>query len=493
MSDTPTMGHNRPPVSAPADADVKADLETRYPEIKRELDDMEAALKTMPAVIEDEETAKALTDNLGKIGKLQKSWKAFHTAEKKPWNTVIGIIKNFFANADEKLEAWDEKYRPILKVWQDKKEAEAVAAREAQIAREREEAERLRLQAEEAKMDLLYAEALKELAEYDERKAREKLERQEEERRQAEARAEAERIRLKEIEDAKKRADKEERDRNAESLKSIRRHMKDAEKLHTLAEADEANDDELTQLDNIIKPGGMISALATPVNASLLLDDEQKAELAGIKIRLGEVRTAFEERSNKRERAKREKARLKEEAEAAERAEDRMWADAREELRLYDQRKAREAADAETERLKQAERATKDEISEHRAAHRDAHASAKDAGRAAKVVGEQADRTENRADRLERRHEKATGDGQQRGDFSAVSSQTGRWTANITDEDALRTVCGPLGAHFTETALQGAVFQWMVAHRDGFEGERATDPALPGVVFIWERGLAIRA
>lgn len=493
MTDTPAMGHNRPPVSSPADADVKTDLETRYPEVKKELDEMDAALATMPSIIADDETARALTDNLGKIGKLRKSWKAYRADEKKPWNTVIGIIQNFFVTGEDRLEKMDEKWRPILKEWQDKKEAEAVAARQAEIERQRAESERLRFEAEDRNMDALWAEARKELAEYDEAKARERLEKQEADRRAAEARAETERLRQKEIEDARKKADREERDRNAESLKSIRRHMKDAEKLHALAEADEANEDEIAQLDTIIKPGGMVSGLAGPVNSSLLLDDDQKPELDGIKTRLGEIRSAFEERSNKRERAKREKARLKEEAEAKERAEDRMWADAREDLRLHDQRKARESADAEVEKAKLAEKATKGEISDHRAAHRDAHAGAREAGKAARGAEEQADRTENRVDRLQKKADNATGDGQQRGDYSALSSQTGRWTANIMDEKALRLVCGPLGEHFTETALQGAVSQWMVAHRDGFEGERATDPALPGVVFIWERSIAIRA
>jgi hypothetical protein len=487
------IGHNLPPVVVPSDESVRGDLEARYPEVKREIDEMEEALKTMPAVIESEDTAKALADNLGKIGKLRKSWKAFRADEKKPWNTVIGIIQNFFVNGEDKLQSWDEKWRPILKVWQDKKESEAAAARQQEIDRQQEEAERLRLKAEELKMDALYAEALKELAEFNEAAARKRLEDQERDRIAAEALAEEERNKQRALEEEKKRRDREERDRNTQTFRSIRASMKAAEKLHLLVEADEADDDEMAQLDEIIKPAGLLSTLTVPLNASLLLDDEQRTELDGVKTRLGEMRTGFEERSNKRERAKREKARLAEDAAARERAEDRMWSDAREELRLYDQRKAREAADAAVDTAKALERDTKGSIGEARTLGRSAYAGMKESARAVKDTTQQAERTENRVSRLEKRQETATGDGTVRGEYSAVSSQTGHWTANITDENALRAVCGPLGPHFTADALQGSVHQWMVAHRGSFEGERATDTALPGVVFIWERGLAIRA
>lgn len=493
FSDREKIGGNFPPVVVPTEQSMLDDLQTRYPEVKSELAEMETALATYPDVIEDEETAKSLTDNLGKIGKLRKSWKAYRGDEKKPWNTIIGIIQNFFVTGEEKLEGWDTKYRPRLQVYQDKKKAEADAAREAELERQRVETARLLAQAEEAKLDALYAEALVELAEYDEAKARARAEEQERIRKEAQERADALAAQEKARADEKKKRDREERENNDTALKAIRRHMKDAEKLHTLAEADEANDDEDKTLDAIVRPGGMVSVLAGPVASSTLLDDDERTEIEGVRLRLNELRTGIEGRSNKRERTKREKARLAEEAADKVRANNRMWDDAYHELEMHDQRKIREAAQAEADLAREAETKAKGSIKDARAANRDASAGLRDAERDVRLTDKDAQRAENRTDRMAKNLENATDGGRVRGEFSAVSSQTGRWTHNILDDKALRAVCGPLGEHFTDDALSGAVYQWMVAHRDGFEGERVTDPALPGTIFIWERGLAIKA
>lgn len=490
---TPGPGHNLPPVVAPSEPAVLADLQERYPEVKKELGELETALASFPKDITDEETAKSLADNLGKIGKLQKGWKAYRGAEKKVWTTIAGVIQNFFADGEEKLEAWNTEYRPRLKAWQDKKEAEETRSREAALEAQREENERLELARLERLEDLLWADARTELAAYDEAKAREAAAREVQLRKEAEDRAELARIEERRLADEKAARDKTERVNNGAGLREIRRGMKEAERLHALAEEDAADDDQIAELDEMVKAGGTIGNLASPVVASLLLDEEQKADIEGIRKRLGELRVASNERFNKREQKRRAKlaaeTEAREAAERLERAEAAMWQDAYRELAAWDRAKA--VKDAEAAKL--AELASRTAAGQHKETGRVAAGAARGAAREAREVDTALTKGENRETRMEKQLEDGTDAGRVRGNFSAVSSKTGRWTSTIVDEAKLRAVCGPLGEHFTETALSGAVFQWMAAHRDGFEGERVEDSTLPGVVFMWEESLAIKA
>lgn len=489
----PGPGHNMPPVVVPTEPAMLADLQTRYPEIKKELDDMDAALKAFPAQIKDEATAKALADNLGKIGKLGRAWKANRLAEKKIWTTISNVIQNFFATGEEKLDAWDAEWRPRLKVYQDAKEAEETRKREEALETQRLENERLELERLDKLEDLLWAEARAELAAYDETKAREAAALEIQRRKDAEDRAELARIQERRLADEKAAHEKTERINNSAGLREIRRSMKEAERLHALAEEDAADDDQIAELDEMVKAGGTIGNLASPVAASLLLDEDQRMEIDGCRKRLGEMRNASNERFNKRERNRRAKLeeanRLAEEKAAAERAEDALWRDAERELAAWD--RAQALKDAEAAKL--AEQASRVAAGQHKETGRAAAGAARGAAREAREVDTALTKGENRETRMEKQLDDGTDAGRVRGNFSAVSSKTGRWTHTIFDEPKLRAVCGPLGEHFTEAALSGAVFQWMAAHRDGFEGERVEDQTLPGVVFMWEEGLAIKA
>ena len=62
------------------------------------------------------------------------------------------------------------------------------------------------------------------------------------------------------------------------------------------------------------------------------------------------------------------------------------------------------------------------------------------------------------------------------------------------DEDALREVCGPLGPTFTEDALNGAAYRWMLARISGWSGKErieGKDIGLPGVTFAYQQGTRI--
>src|ERR1700744_5346612 len=282
MTDDPNpravIGANFPPITVPTDTAAHGDLSTRYPEVKTEIDGFESALKTFPSTIETEDEAKALSDVLGKMGK----------------DKIVKVVQNFFTTPKEKIEAWDEEYRPRLKAYTDKKEEEARKAAEARAEAERRDAERLHQQAEERAMDALWAEAKAELAAYDERKARERAEAAEQQRREAEERAEAARLEEKRLSDEKKARERAEKDRNAANLCEIRRQMKEAERLNKAAadldEDVEPNEDDMKTLDSYIRVGGSISALASPVAQSLLLDDDQKVDVAARRTRRDELR-----------------------------------------------------------------------------------------------------------------------------------------------------------------------------------------------------------
>src|ERR1700744_137830 len=500
MTDDPNpravIGANFPPITVPTDTAAHGDLSTRYPEVKTEIDGFESALKTFPSTIETEDEAKALSDVLGKIKSVLD---AYRKKEKGPWDKIVKVVQNFFTTPKEKIEAWDEEYRPRLKAYTDKKEEEARKAAEARAEAERRDAERLHQQAEERAMDALWAEAKAELAAYDERKARERAEAAEQQRREAEERAEAARLEEKRLSDEKKARERAEKDRNAANLCEIRRQMKEAERLNKAAadldEDVEPNEDDMKTLDSYIRVGGSISALASPVAQSLLLDDDQKVDVAALRTRLDELRKAYNGRLDAKERRRRAKAQKAEEEAAQKHAEELERQRAEAEAATAKAREDRAAAEAAAERAR----------SEKKAAEGEARAAVKDqtealreqraAGRDTKDLAVKTERAENRADRLDRKLDTATDAdfGRVRGDLGSVASGTGRWEHDVVDEEALRAVCGPLGEHFTSDALSGAAYRWMAAHRDRFAGERYTDPALPGVVFSWRRDVAIRA
>jgi hypothetical protein len=497
MSDLlPPRTHNMPPVVAPADTALLADLRVRYPEVEATVDELEKAFATYPEklTLEDEETAAALQDLLGKAAKTKNRFKADRGSEKRPWDTLVKVVQNFFGKAEEKIDGMIDLWKPRYQAFLDLKEIENRRRAEEQAEAQRKEAERLATEAAAAEERARAAREAEEAARRREEAARAAAEEAERRRREAESRAAAATEAEARIAREKRERDKAEREANAEALRAIRRNMRDVERLHALAEADEASDDEAVQLDVLSRPGGAVSLLAGPVASSTLLDDEQRAEVEAVRERLAAIRKALGARLDAKERRRREAERKKAEAAEAAAAEDRRKAREAEDARLEAARQERERIERETEDAKVRERAARGDIREARAEQRGALAEQKGAGREAKALAKDADRAENRADRLDRKIETSTDAdfNRTRGDLGTVGSTTGRWAYAIVDDAALRTICGPLGEHFTEDALAGAVYRWMVAHRSGFIGERI-DGALPGVLFTWERDVAIRA
>jgi hypothetical protein len=498
MTDTETLPprtHNRGPIIPPTDVDLRGDLENRYPEIGTELSDIEAALTTFPEKIDDEEVASALQDNLAKLAKLKTKADAHRKVEKKIWDSLAKVVQNFFTKTTETIDGHLETWKPRLQKYADMKVEAERRRQEDLLEAQRLETERLQREAEEKAMDAVWAEARVELAEYDERKARERAAEEERKRKEAEARAEAARAEERRIADERKAKEREERERNAAGLRDIKRYMKTAENIHTLAEADEATDDELKELDGLVKPGGVVSAVAGPIASSLLLDEEQQVDVNALKDRLSELRKAQEDRFGKREKARREKARLAEELAERERAEALKRERAAQEAREKAAREERERHQAVVDAAKAAEQKAKAEAKDHREAGKEAGADVREASRDLRQAERQADRATNVTDRMERKADKTTDAelSRTRGDLGSVGSKSGRWKHYIDDEAALRAICGPLGEHFTEEALSGAVYQWMVAHRSAFTGERVVTAELPGVVFAWEDELVIRS
>lgn len=501
MSDVDTnpravIGGNFPPVQVPKDEAVLGDLQTRYSDEMKELEDIEAAFKTYPAKIVTEDQAKALTDTLGKAGKLKTALDGHRKKEKGPWDKVGKIIQNFFATPKEKLEARDEEYRPRLKAWTDQKEAEARAAAEARAEEERLAADRLRAEQADRAMDLLWAEARQELAEHDERTARAAAEQAERDREAAEALAEAAHVEERRLADEKKARDREEKERNALNLGQIRQHLKAAERLNQAAI--DAGDDEVAEedtksLDLYIRPGGTISTLAGPVAQSTLLTPDQQDAVSGIRERLEALRMAYNDRLGAKERRRQEKLRKAQEAEderlAAKRKADREADELRTATAKAEREKAELAVAAAKTTQKTAEKGARAAVQQQTEAMRDQ----REAGRDVKNLGTDADRAENRADRMDRKIENSSDAdfGRIRADLGTTASGTGRWVYDIVDESALRATLGELGPHFTPDALEGAVSRWMATKRAAFTGERV-EGLLPGVIFTWDRGLMIR-
>lgn len=493
MSDVTTAGpgHNNPPIIPPTDVDMLADLQKRYPELAKEQEEFATALATFPTefTLKDEETAAALQDLMGKMKKHQSVLAAHKKTEKKPWDTLVKVVQNFFVKHDEKIDTWLAEWQPRHQAFLELKKEDTARKAEEEAARLREVEEKARTAAAEKAEDALWAEARMELAEYDERKAREREADLREDQMWAEARTELAQFEERRIAREKTARERAEKEQNGENLKAIRRHMKDVEKLNTLADADEANEDQIAQLDAFIRPGGVVSALAGPVASSTLLDEEQKVEVEELRLRLDALRTALNSRYDAKEQRKRAKALQEEQARQAVAAENRMWDDAYAELALYDARKATEQSSAKADQVKSDARDAVLDVRDARTAGTAAAKAGKQAAKDLKTLGADADRAANRADRIEDRLENSTDAdlSRTRGDLGTVGSLTRSWKYRVVDRDALRGACGVLGPHLTDDAMDGAVFRWMRLNQADFKGERA-EGLLAGVVFVYEQG-----
>lgn len=481
-------GHNLGPLTVPSEANVIASLDAQYPSVKTDLAEIETAAATYPAVIETEEQASALQALIKKAKTTRASCKAWRGLEKKPWDGVAKIIYNFFITPEEKLEKIEDTLGEKLTAWSDKKAEEARLAAEEKARKEREEAERLENERKEREMDALYAEALKELAEYDERKARERAEEETRKAAEAEEKRKAAEAEAKRIEAEKKAAEKAEREKNDENLKSIRRHMKDAEKLNTAmsTEGDEVSDADIQLLDAIVRPGGTVSLLAGPVASSTLLDDDQRREIEGVRIRLNDLRQNIVDRMDSKARKKREKEQKAEADRLAKEAAEREERRKEDEAKAQKAREERERAEKEAEEAKRKAAEAKGELKDAVKNVNETSRDAKEAGRDLTAAEKAAGKADSKATRTEAKAEGLTDAdaSRHRGDGGTTSSLRGRWTHQITDFDALPA--DKLWSLIGEDAKSAAVSKWMANNMAEWDKDEVVRDAMSGVIFVRE-------
>lgn len=488
------LGHNKPPVVLPKDEEMHADLRRKYPEIDKEIPELEKSFATyakpdgtpIPLGVKDADVANALTDLIDQAKKKRKAWKAYGAGEKGPLNKLVKVVTNFFTTADDKIEAMLTKYEPVVQEYLDAVEDEKERQRQAEIARQQAAEEAARAAAAEEQRKAEIARLAAEAERKKEQDAREAAERARAEQEAAEASAAAARAQEKRLADEKRERDKAEKEKNATSIRDIKANMKTAERLNDLAEAEEATDPETQNLDMLVKAGGIVGNLAAEIFYSSLLDDEQKNYLTDTRARLGVLRAAFNERVNKREQKKRQK--LADEAAAREvvLAAERQAAQKKADDELAATRNRRLEEEAKADRAAQLAR-------DHQSAARDSRETArghekdvKDAGKNAAKAEDTADRAANRADRLDSR---GPAKAQSRGDLGALGTKARTWKHYVDDEAAIRATLGPLGPHLAIDDIKSAAFWWMRAHQAGFQGERVLPPELPGVRFSLEEDL----
>jgi len=495
------IGHNSG-IAAPTEQEALDDLKRRFPELETKQAEFEDALKEYPKDLglDDADRAAALQDLLGQIKKQKSIIKAHKKDEKGPWDRIVKVVTNLFTSAEEKLEKLEEEWVPVHQAYMDKVKAERTRKQEEEAQRQREKEEAARKAAEEAEARAAAARAEEEAAKAREAAARAAAEKAEQEKREAQARAEAAAAEERRHAEERKQRERAEKERNEDSLKAIKRHMKEAARLHDkMGEAEEGDveQSDIDQLDALVRSGGIIGVLAGPVFDSPLLTTEQQQEIEQTRLALGNMRQVLSERLDAKVRRKRAKEAKEAEAKEAAAAEERRIQREADEARSKAAREAREKAEAETKAAEEARKKAQEESREARADARDAFKEAKVAGREVKAQEVVADRAANMADKIEDKLENATDAeiaGTLRGELGTRGSLTRNWTLSIVDEDALREVCGPLAAHFTADALNGAAYRWMRAHQSGWAGKHRVegkDVGLPGVTFAYQQGVRI--
>lgn len=495
------IGHNSGAIAAPTEQEALDDLKARFPELDTKQAEFEDALKEYPKELglEDADRAGALQDLLGQIKKQKSIIKAHKKDEKGPWDRIVKVVTNLFTTAEEKLEKLEEEWLPVHQAYMDKVKAERFRKQEEEAERQRKKEEDARKAAEEATARAAAAKAEEEAARRREEEARAAAEKAERDKKEAQERAEAAAAEEKRQAAERKERERAEKDRNEESLRAIKRHMKDATKLHdAMAEAgDDAEQTDIDQLDALIRPGGIISVLAGPTADSHLLNDEQKEDVAGIKEKLTEMRTALHDRLDGKAKRKRAAEQKAAEAADAKAAAERRQQREKDEAAAATAREARERAEAEAATAEERRRDAQAGAREAREDARDAVKDQKGAARDVKAHSVTADRAANAADRIEGYLDKATDAeiaGTLRGELGTRGSLTRRWTLKIVDENAVREACGPLGPTFTEDALNGAAYRWMLARISGWSGKErieGNDVGLPGVTFAYQQGVRI--
>ena len=499
MSDLPPKTHNLPPVAAPTDEEMMADLRARFPELEAEMAQFEKDLAGYPKklTLQDAEVAQALQDLIGKMKKHKTILGAHKKTEKGPWTKIVNVVQNFFTTREEKIGGLLKEWGDVHEDYLQQKKDEAVRKAEEEAERQRQAAEAAQRDREAAETRAREAREREEAAQKAEQEARDRAAAEEARARAAWEAADAAAAEERRIADERKARERAEKETNADNLKKIRGYMKEAEKLHTSigTAGDEADDAEIQQLDALIKAGGIVGLLSGPVVHSTLLDEAQTAEIGEVRARLGELRKAVGERLDAKERRRREKARKDEEVREAVLAEQRRKDREADEERSRLAREEREKAETEAAAARQGQKDAQAEVRAARGEQREAFSEQKAAGKVAGKAGQEADRAANRADRIDRRLENSTDAdlSRERGNLGTVGSLRRDWKCYLPDDEtALRAVLGPLGPHFTTEALSGAAFHWMRAHQYGFTGERVEPAELPGVLFAYETTVQIR-
>lgn len=479
------------------------DLQGRYPEIDKRIAEWEDAFKGFPEelTLEQEDIAANLQDLLGQVKKDTRTWDAHAKGEKGPLNKLVKIVGNFFTTRVEKADALVTIWAPRYQAFLDKKKVDATRKMEEEAERQRQAAETARLAREKAEEEQRQAEARAAEERRKEQEAREAAAAAQRQRYEAEVRAAEAAAEERRLIDEKRVRDQAEKEENITLMRSVRDGMKEVEKLHFLAEADEANEQEADLLDKFIRPGGTIGALAVKITGSYLLDDAQEAAMDGLRFRLKELRDLANARLGKKEQAKRAKAAALAEAREAQLVAERRVAREAEEARMAQAKTNREREEAAAAAAKEEKRLAEKAARDARTDARSAESGAKAAGKSATRHDEDAQRAENRADRVETKLENSTDAdlSRTRGELGTVGSLSRRWQPFITDEAALRAnfyslidgapqpLSAGLAEHLTTTALEGAIFHWMRAHQAGWAGLVRVENKIPGVVFAYEQ------
>lgn len=476
-------GHNRGPITPPHESDLLEDLKARYPNVKPKFDELLTSAATVPEEV-TEENAGQVQDLLRSMADALRRWKADRTAEKGPWAKLADIAYAFFKDKEDKLGAAEKIVRAKHTRFLEAKEAEEVKRREVAAEADRKRADEARIAAEKAAEEKRLAEEAKAKAEEEEREALRRAELAKAKQAEAEAAAAAAAELAKKAEAERKAREKAEREKLTENLKQVRRHMKDAARLHDAGVTDETGQADIDQLDALVRPGGIIGVLASQVFGSSLLDHEEVLEVEKTRIALGNMRQALEERLGEKARRKRERERKAQEKLDAQAAAEREAKRKADNDAAAAAREARDIAEAEAKAARADATAAKKEAREASEDANEAHAEVKQAAKDEASANKGAEKLEARAGRAERNLENASSADltRTRSELGTVGSLSGRWTYVVEDRNVLTAYFGPLGQYLAPDAMDAALHRYKMQNQ-GTWIETPTRTEVPGVFF----------
>jgi hypothetical protein len=219
MNDIAGIGHNKPP--------VKEQMEQKYPEVFRRLDEVEALAALIPEKIVNDDEAGKVQDMIKAMRVAINQADGARKVEKEDYDAIVKQINATFKIPMERVNSAMATARARLDVYLEEKAA-------AERRRREEEAERLRLAAEEKQREAAAAEARAREAEQrrieEERKAREAEEarakavkdREEAEARAAQAKADEARLKAQRLAEAAEAAKRKEQDEAEAAARAIR-------------------------------------------------------------------------------------------------------------------------------------------------------------------------------------------------------------------------------------------------------------------------------